>query len=81
MSLDDLADEVAVMVSGKPSDEISEEDTDKVLRGLHHTHVPMLVSANLVDYDQPEAMVSIRESAERAAPFLALVSNENATVA
>lgn len=75
MTLDRLATEVAVSAYGKPMDEIPEEDRERVFRSLYHTHVPMLVSANMVDYDQSEASVAIRDAAHQVDPFLSLVTS------
>jgi len=52
VSLPDLADEVAVWEHGTSIDKISAEDVKRVYMSLYHLHVPKLVDAAVVRYDQ-----------------------------
>lgn len=74
--LDDLAEAVAARVYQQPREELEEENVERVFRSLYHTHVPKLVSARMVDFDQSEATVSIRDAASRADPFLSLAKQQ-----
>lgn len=63
MALADLAEEVALLESDKATvAEIPAEDVKTVYMMLYHTHIPKLVDADVVDYDQ--ATDSVRLTAD-----------------
>jgi DNA-binding transcriptional ArsR family regulator len=59
LSLPDLADEVAVAEHDRSLPRIDPDDVLRVYLSLYHTHVPKLVDAGLVEYDQADDYVSL----------------------
>lgn len=76
LSLEAVADEVAVREFGRPIDEISAESVKQIHLRLHHTDIPKLEAASMVSYDQAEESVAAGDAIERAVPFLALIDDE-----
>lgn len=58
LSLADMADELAVWENDRPLTEIPAEDVRDIYLELYHTHLPRLVQANIVVYDQEQDLVS-----------------------
>lgn len=68
IALPDLADEVATREYAVPFSEIPEEDVLDIYSLLYHKHVPKLVDAGVVAYDQEHDLVrltNVDESLER----------------
>lgn len=63
MALADVADEVAVRECGCHLVDIPAERVLRVYNSLYHTHVPDLVGAGLVEYDQERDVVTLAEGA------------------
>ena len=57
LSLPDVADEVAVHERGRPLPEISPETVTEIYTSIYHDHLPRLVEAGLVSYDQERDLV------------------------
>ncbi len=73
ISLADLADEVAECEQGRPLCDIDEEQVLKVYLSLYHDHLPRLMDAGLIDYDQQADWVSLSNQStalDRYRPFL-----------
>lgn len=70
LPLADLADEVAVRERGEPIGEIPAEDVKNVYMSLYHSHVPKLVEADVVAYDQDTDAVVVDEHAALAGQYL-----------
>ena len=76
VSLPDLAEEVAVREFGRPVTDLSGETVLEVYFSLYHAHVPMLVEADVVTYDQERDLVTVARNVDR---FRALPSAVLAT--
>ncbi|TYL37208.1 DNA-binding protein [Natronococcus pandeyae] len=59
VTLADLADELAVKEHGMTIDGIPADAVTEIYLSLYHCHVPKLVDANIVEYDQDQDLVSI----------------------
>ncbi|ELY89580.1 hypothetical protein C483_13678 [Natrialba hulunbeirensis JCM 10989] len=57
LTLPDVAEEVAVRETGEPVTELSAECVADVYISLYHDHLPRLVDAGLVAYDQERDLV------------------------
>ena len=57
LTLADLADEVAIRDHGKPLQNIPADAVKDIYLSLYHWHVPKLVDARLVKYDQHRDLV------------------------
>ncbi|MWV40862.1 hypothetical protein [Natrialba sp. INN-245] len=58
LTLPDAAEEVAVRETGTPVAELSAEHVATVYISLYHDHLPRLVDAGLLEYDQERDLVS-----------------------
>ncbi|WP_254862069.1 DUF7344 domain-containing protein [Halovivax gelatinilyticus] len=58
LTLPDVADEVAIDEHDRPLTEISPETVTNVYISIYHDHLPRLVDAGLVTYDQERDLVS-----------------------
>ena len=57
ISLPDVADEVAVREHDRPLPEISAETVSDIYISIYHDHLPRLVDAGLLGYDQERDLV------------------------
>lgn len=57
VSLADLAEFIACREKEKPLDEIEEDEVLHVYTSLWHRHIPKLVDAGFIDYEQDEDVV------------------------
>lgn len=60
MTLPDVADEVAVREYGRPLPDIEPETVTEIYISIYHDHLPRLVDANLLAYDQERDLVHPR---------------------
>lgn len=58
ITLPDAAEEVAVRETGCPVPELSADRVANVYISLYHDHLPRLVDAGLLEYDQERDLVS-----------------------
>ena len=58
LTLPDAAEEVAVRETGRKVTELSAERVHQIYISLYHDHLPRLVEANLLEYDQERDLVS-----------------------
>ncbi|MXV63770.1 hypothetical protein GS429_17225 [Natronorubrum sp. JWXQ-INN-674] len=58
LTLPDAAEEVAVRETGRKVTELSAERVHEVYISLYHDHLPRLVDAGLLEYDQERDLVS-----------------------
>lgn len=58
LTLPDAAEEVAVRESGRSVADLSAERVANVYISLYHDHLPRLVDAGLLEYDQERDLVS-----------------------
>jgi hypothetical protein len=70
MALADLADELAVREHGATIDGIPADTVTEIYLSLYHCHVPLLVEANVVEYDQEHDLVGITADGEAAYVWL-----------
>ena len=68
VALADLADEVAVEENDRTITEIPAEEVKRVYMSLWHSHIPKLVDAGLVEYNQDRGTVTLAEKAEQLEP-------------
>lgn len=61
VSLPDLADEIAVKEAGRALSAISGERVKDIYLALYHRHIPDLVAAGHVEYDQDADLVFIAD--------------------
>ncbi|RQG98101.1 DUF7344 domain-containing protein [Natrarchaeobius chitinivorans] len=64
LTLPDAAEEVAVRETGVSVPELSAEHVADVYISLYHDHLPRLVDAGLLEYDQERDLVSPAEISE-----------------
>lgn len=57
LTLPDLAEEVAVREADTPLPDLDAERVSKIYFSLYHTHVPKLVAADLVRYNQDRDLI------------------------
>lgn len=57
ITLPDVAEEVAVRESGRAVTELSAERVANVYISLYHDHMPRLIEAGLIEYDQERDLV------------------------
>jgi hypothetical protein len=69
ISLGDLAEQIAIW-----EDTPTYEQYERILTGLHHTHLPMLVAAGIVHYDVESESIELLETADQLQPHLKLVA-------
>lgn len=70
LTLPDLADELAETEYRRPLHEISAGTVTELYFDLYHSHVPRLVAAELVEYDQEQDHVAITDRGEAVADDL-----------
>ena len=70
MSLPDLADEVVCYENHAPITDIPEEEVLRVYSTLWHAHIPKLVDAGVVEYDQDQDIVTLGENADQVESLL-----------
>jgi len=66
-SIDDIAEHAAGA---------SDDAADAAAVGLHHTHLPRLADAGVIDYDRDTERVSLAANADRLGPYLELAARE-----
>lgn len=64
MALADVADEIATREREKPITELSAEEVKTVYISLYHEHIPKMVDAGVVRYNQEKDMVMLVEDTE-----------------
>ncbi|MFB9806682.1 hypothetical protein ACFFQF_19280 [Haladaptatus pallidirubidus] len=69
ISLGDLAEQIAIW-----EDTPTYEQYERILTGLHHTHLPKLVAAGVVCYDVEAESIELLEIADQMLPHLQLVA-------
>jgi hypothetical protein len=69
ISLGDLAEQIAIW-----EDTPTYEQYERILTGLHHTHLPKLVAAGIVHYDVESETIELLEIADQVQPHLKLVA-------
>lgn len=70
MAVADIADKIAMWEHETDITEISEEEVKSVSTSLDHTHIPKLVDADVVEYDQERDVVALSEDADELIPVL-----------
>lgn len=58
LTLADLAEEVTSRLTGRPIVDVDAETVAEVYISLYHDHLPRLVEAGLLEYDQDRDLVS-----------------------
>jgi hypothetical protein len=65
MTLPDLADECVMMEHQCAINEIPAETVKRMYMSLYHTHIPKLVEADVVEYDQESDSVALGQNADQ----------------
>jgi hypothetical protein len=79
MTLPDLADECVMMEHGNALDDIPAETVKQMYMSLYHTHIPKLVEASVVEYDQESDSVALGPNATQLEPHRTLARSELST--
>lgn len=79
LTLTDLRNELVESEQGAEITEISGEAVKRVHASLHHTHVPKLAEAGIVDYDQERKIVEPTETLRRLEPFYPLLVDQTSS--
>ena len=61
LALADVAEEVALLNSGRSIQEISPDDIKRIYMSLYHSHVPKLAAEGFVEYDQGRDIVNLTD--------------------
>lgn len=75
IALADLAEDVAVRENEEPIGKIPKAEIQEVRLMLHHQHLPKLVEAGAVEYDQERDLIRIADSADLVERVLALTGD------
>lgn len=76
LALADLADEVASREHDEPITEIPGDEVLRIYSSLWHAHIPELVEADVVEYDQDRDIVKPGANAEQLQQFLSIDTSE-----
>lgn len=74
MAVADVAEELAEWECDTPRDEITSEQVTSRSIALHHTHVPKMVDAGMIEYDRGRKTIALRDDCEEVATEVALLS-------
>lgn len=77
IALADLAEDVAVREFQGPITEVLKGEVQEIRILLHHHHLPKLVEAGAVDYDQDRALVRLLESADLVERVLSIAEDSS----
>lgn len=67
LALADVAEEVALLNSGRSIQEISPDDIKQIYMSLYHSHVPKLAAGDFIEYDQERDLVNLTDRGARLA--------------
>lgn len=81
MGLADLAEEIAVHENEGPIDDIPRESLQRIEMSLYHAHIPKLVDAGVVEYDNERDLIRESDPADRIERALSLVGSSPADAA
>jgi len=76
MALADLADEITVQEHETPITDIPAEKVKKTYMSLYHTHIPKLVEADLVHYEQERDTVTLTERAKNTEQYQGFLTTD-----
>ncbi|MFP8958825.1 hypothetical protein ACLI4Y_19145 (plasmid) [Natrialbaceae archaeon A-CW3] len=74
VTLRDLRNEIVEREQGTEITELDKEQAKQTMVSLHHVHIPKLVEADIVTYDQDRKIVEPTEKLEQMESFLSCVS-------
>lgn len=63
-SLTELATEIVAWEDDVPEEAVTQRHRDRVYVSLYHTHVPMLVDAGIVSFDEANGTITAAENAD-----------------
>jgi len=66
----ELAERIAADENDKTTDEISYAERKRVYVALYQSHLPKLDDMDIVSYDKPRGVVTLRENATQLRPYL-----------
>ncbi|WP_247000869.1 DUF7344 domain-containing protein [Halosolutus gelatinilyticus] len=76
IALTNLAENVAVRENERPRTEIPKETVRTISTSLYHAHIPKLVDAGVVEYDQDRDLVRISETTHLVERVLSLAATD-----
>lgn len=80
MTLTELAEQVAALERDAMTDEISEDERQRLAAALHQSHLPRLADIGIVEYDREEGTLSLLDLPERLQRYLDFAAeDENQT--
>lgn len=75
-----LALEIAARQEGTEVEDITPQTADHVRAALHHTHLPKLADAAVLEYDRETGKVALTKRAAALDPLLTAVSESEAAI-
>lgn len=76
MSLEALTTAVGVRELGAAPDELAEDQRERIRLSFHHSHLPKLTEAGLVDYDAEDDRVRLADGADDLRRILDVVFDD-----
>lgn len=75
IAMTDLTDDVAIRENERPLTEIPKEAVQTIATSLYHVHIPKLVDAGAVEYDQERDLVRVSETTDLVERVLSLAAD------
>lgn len=75
IAMTDLAEDVAIRENERPFTEIPKEAVRSIATSLYHVHIPKLVDAGAVVYDQERDLVRVSETVDLVERVLSLAAD------
>ena len=77
VSLDRLAEATAACAEGVDPDDVTPDQRERTATMLHHSHLPRLDDAEVVQYDPASGTVELTGVVEQLDPYLELVEEHS----
>ena len=76
VDLMDLANEIAAWENDTTVDELTDKQSKRVYVSVYQTHVPKLVSTNLIEYDSDSGLIELSDRANQIERYMPDGENE-----
>lgn len=70
VDLMDLANEIAAWENDTPVEELTDKQSKRVYVSVYQTHVPKLVSTNLIEYDSESGLIELSDRASEIERYM-----------
>ena len=70
VDLMDLANEIAAWENDTPVEELTDKQSKRVYVSVYQTHVPKLVSTNLIEYDSESGLIELSDRANEIERYM-----------